>query len=914
MSDTSSASSSGKSPEKIATCIRKVANFSAVKPLHIIEKKVFNPELLKLSIPIASPKLTALFQKIKSLDAKDMRKEGRTFKHMIFTDIDASTYGIKIIASAFVANGFTMAFEPSGSGLVLKPEEELRVTKGTNFGVLCSKKFMDRTMSTRFKKLQLDMFNSRPENVHGDMIRFIILDQGFKEGIDLFDVKYVHLFEPLLVKADEKQAIGRGTRFCGQKGLEFHPRFGWPLYVFRYDVKIPHDIYTPPNDARTMSELFLRYSNIDMRKVIFAAELEKASQGAAVDHPLTVAIHQFQIETPPPALDGEEHHVITGGATTPTPPNRIMNFGSMSAYIRSRFMDFKYPDVILQNKCIGGYAGGAPNIVSFTPTQDFIRYYFQPSSAYKGMLLYHSVGTGKTCTAIATASTSFEKEGYNIMWVTRHTLKSDIWKNMFDQVCSLVVKEELQKKRLKLPEKMANPRKYASDRWMEPMSYKQFSNMLLQKNKFYEEIVKRNGQKDPLKKTLIIIDEAHKLYSEGVAKSEKPDTEILEKMIQHSYATSGDDSCRVLLMTATPFTEDGMEMIKLLNLLRPKRSQLPSEFNDFAKKYLDDNGFFTKTGLAKYRNDISGYISYLNRSQDARNFAHPVLENVLVDMTVTMVKEKQKPLAKELKRMQQEIKEYQAEVKAFEQQVKAHGRGNQAERKKKKKECTDEVKAETKRKTADVKQSYKKAKDDCKQLPKDDRKKCTDDATYMYENAQKDIERANTEGMKKCDEDHQEDADVVRMKQELLEKKQKLEDMKDVKREKQADGKRGAQKERSLMARAKQMKDDIREAKEARDVLAKETSEKRKEVRAIEDKEERKKANKALREGIVARFKEADAEYKELRALMNQLLNERKLVKITKGRDVIGDLSQQTALAKRCGIKNNDEDDDMSDM
>ena len=30
-------------------------------------------------------------------------------------------------------------------------------------------------------------------------------------------------------------------------------------------------------------------------------------------------------------------------------------------------------------------------------------------------------------------------------------------------------------------------------------------------------------------------------------------------------------------------------------------------------KYLDDNGYFTKTGTQKFQDKVSGYISYLNR-------------------------------------------------------------------------------------------------------------------------------------------------------------------------------------------------------------------------------------------------------------------------------------------------------------
>ena len=70
-------------------------------------------------------------------------------------------------------------------------------------------------------------------------MRFIILDSGFKEGIDLFDVKYVHIFEPSLTVADLKQTIGRATRTCGQKGLNFEPNVGWPLFVYNYYIALP---------------------------------------------------------------------------------------------------------------------------------------------------------------------------------------------------------------------------------------------------------------------------------------------------------------------------------------------------------------------------------------------------------------------------------------------------------------------------------------------------------------------------------------------------------------------------------------------------------------------------------------------------------------------------------------------------
>ena len=105
------------------------------------------------------------------------------------------------------------------------------------------------------------------------------MDSGFKEGIDLFDVKYVHIFEPQTSKADQKQVIGRGTRTCGQRGLDFHPTKGWPLYVFVYDIAIPKDVY----GVDTLFKMYVQSKGIDLRKLQLADELEKYSIVASVE-------------------------------------------------------------------------------------------------------------------------------------------------------------------------------------------------------------------------------------------------------------------------------------------------------------------------------------------------------------------------------------------------------------------------------------------------------------------------------------------------------------------------------------------------------------------------------------------------------------------------------------------------------
>ena len=246
--------------------------------------------------------------------------------------------------------------------------------------------------------------------------------------------------------------------------------------------------------------------------------------------------------------------------------------------------------------------------------------------------MWHSVGTGKTCSAIATATASFEPQGYTILWITRTTLKNDIWKNMFDQVCSAMIRDRIAEG-LVLPAEQNKRMRLLSKAWkIRPMSYKQFSNLVSKENNFYKTLVKINGQLDPLRKTLLIIDEAHKLYGGGDLSSlERPDMGALHQALMHSYQVSGQDSVRLLLMTATPITENPMELVKLMNLCSPRGRQMPDQFAAFSQEFLEqESGRFSERGRAQFLDMIAGQISYLNRERDARQFSQPIIGRVPV--------------------------------------------------------------------------------------------------------------------------------------------------------------------------------------------------------------------------------------------------------------------------------------------
>jgi len=647
------------------TCIRKRSNLSSVKNEHKFDDASFNPEHFLADVPNSSPKLNALLKKIAALDRRDESKYGRNFKHFIFSDIKPFA---KLLASALISTGWKLGYKADirnqdkidraiekglklpkaiWGPLELLPNSELE--RNTSFYLLSSVGVFDKPISVRLKKEILARFNERPDNIYGNNARIIVMDSGFKEGIDLFDIKYVHIFEPSLNAADQKQVIGRGTRTCGQKGLEFHPTRGWPLEVFLYDLEIPAPLRASLLGSETARELLMKAMNVDVRLANFGYDIERLSVIGSVDYELNTAVHNFSVD-----LEADEEEIVLGGAAATQIGGAHLKFGEkkganirylsqfdhkeMVKYVRENYGQYKWEDVKMENLCVekGGsdsafFMGGAASIINYTPSQSFIGHYFHPRVPVKGMLLYHSVGSGKTCSAIAAATANFEPEGYTILWVTRTTLKNDIWKNMFVQVCNENIRNRIASGE-HIPDEPKEQMKLLSKAWrIRPISYKQFSNLVSKQNSYYQRLVKENGEADPLRKTLLIIDEAHKLYGGGDLSSlERPDMNALHKSLMTSYEVSGNDSARLLLMTATPITESPMEMVKLVNLCKTMENQMPTTFEVFSENYLNEDGRFSKSGERAFLDDIAGHISYLNREKDARQFSQPIIKRVMV--------------------------------------------------------------------------------------------------------------------------------------------------------------------------------------------------------------------------------------------------------------------------------------------
>ena len=880
-------------------CLRQVDNWGKILKEHRFDKSSFDHEKMMEDFPTASPKMQKLFDHIKALDNRDQRRHGKKFKHFIFSDVRSQGYGAKILTAGFISQGYHLAFNDKFK-IDITPKQD-------KFAVLSSTSLYGKPFPQRLKKSLLSLYNGGPRarsdkemyNVHGERLRFFIFDSGFKEGIDLFDVKYVHLFDTPLNDADRKQAVGRATRTCGQMGLKFIPNQGWPLHIYVYQNRLEHPEY------QTVHNLLYSYSGVDLAKANTIAELSRVCHESAVDYELNEPVNYWSRRVEPeqpimvplltdgtPVLPGVSRTnntmmtIQNGGdpeincqgrcGARPTKdipfkvnlmrliwvalgnrltvidqkapngkrhmrrselcqqlsvkqnfcsavtevylhPERLQKYERLAkmriefkretrkkikknlkksnkgrknqqlekiiedAREEMRIVPYQNRDIValddsrstskssiksIQNrplllqqqlqesnsassasstnstnstKLLGAPPQPQPqhqkqsqlesssqslsqssqtmdNAIPFVsetplnmnelrarirelykatctwdspkfedrcnkrggdlkslvrdyfPTQNFVRQYFNPGNPYGGMLLDHSVGTGKTCTAIATASTFFEPQGYHILWVTRTTLKADIWKDMFDSICNATLKNEvLAGKITSFPDALGRRRKLIGQRWLEPISYKQFSNALAGKNRLGKHLRDINGKSDPLRKTLVIIDEAHKLYGGTDLKgTEKADMKVVEKTIFNSYRRSGNNSGRLLIMTATPVANDPMEVIRLFNLMeRDESKRFPVDYAKFQEQYLDINGLFRPETKAGFMDRVCGYVSYLNREGDPTNFSQPIYHTIKVDLAPSKSVDLKKGLEDCQQQFGNEVKKYQSELQQF---------------------------------------------------------------------------------------------------------------------------------------------------------------------------------------------------------------------------------------------------------
>lgn len=309
-------------------------------------------------------------------------------------------------------------------------------------------------------------------------------------------------------------------------------------------------------------------------------------------------------------------------------PNRI-------GYNKKIYYDFhpeKYPKIEKKNpcKCSKDVCVTDENVISLFPHQRIIRDYIQFDSPYRGILLYHELGSGKSAASIAAAEGFVERKKIYIL--TPASLAQN-YENELMKVSKLGSSLKNIWTLLKLKDKTKDIVKKALDKYAITIDFIKKDNtvwiplyqddipeaeIIIDKQKYktlksedrvkvdntITHIIKNrytfisyNGLtqklitdlgKEPFNNSFIVIDEIHNFISRIVNGSK------LARSIYNNIMSA--NNCKIVLLSGTPIINNPYEIATLINLIRGSmlvyelnllvKSEVPN-VNDIKKKLID---------------------------------------------------------------------------------------------------------------------------------------------------------------------------------------------------------------------------------------------------------------------------------------------------------------------------------------
>lgn len=289
-------------------------------------------------------------------------------------------------------------------------------------------------------------------------------------------------------------------------------------------------------------------------------------------------------------------------------------------------------------------------------TQKFLKNYISPSTPYRGLLIFHGVGVGKTCAAISIAEQFKDElleEGKKIYVIRGDEIKKQIFKigavrvGKGDVQCTgdtyikLVnepkIVEKCEAGELDWCATLENLVKKTTKKYYEFNGALQWANRVMGEVKKATKNVppqyKKEREIERYRKlfsdSIIIVDEAHNIKD----KSEK-DQHIVPPILTKvaTYAKN----LRLILLSATPMFDSYTDLIPILNylLLNDGRPKI-KERDIFTKE-----GDFVAGGKEKLIESTRGYVSYL-RGEDPLTF--PLRFSSAINETNNIIKPEEWP-------------------------------------------------------------------------------------------------------------------------------------------------------------------------------------------------------------------------------------------------------------------------------
>lgn len=289
---------------------------------------------------------------------------------------------------------------------------------------------------------------------------------------------------------------------------------------------------------------------------------------------------------------------------------------------------------------------------SLAPHQRFVKNFMSFNTPYNSLLLYHGLGTGKTCSAMTICEEMREymkkvSSTQKIIVIASPNVQDNFKSQLFDRsklkkiggkwnlescVGSNLIDEVTQStspttKRDRLTRNVTRLIK----KYYMFVGYQEFSNFF--RNKILKSLttldIDDTQKKDIIQKRiqsffgnrLIVVDEAHNLRPSN--KKEKGVGNVLTQIVENT------SNMRLLLLSATPMYNSPQEIIWLLNLMC-KNDGIPTldakeafDSDGNLRRIEDDDGNIIDIGAKKLAQKMSGHISFI-RGENPFTFPFPL--------------------------------------------------------------------------------------------------------------------------------------------------------------------------------------------------------------------------------------------------------------------------------------------------
>ena len=331
----------------------------------------------------------------------------------------------------------------------------------------------------------------------------------------------------------------------------------------------------------------------------------------------------------------EEKNVTNKSFLYPT-----LNDPNFNLKIRSKkeFDDTKYDEKIYDVKKHGEDICTQKEF-ELSPTQMFVRNFLSFQTPYNNLLLFHGLGTGKTCSAISVCEEmrNFMREmgiSKRIIIVASPNVQDNFKLQLFDsrklkninglwniRACTgnSLLKEinPMYMKGLEKNKVIKQIKRIIQISYLF-MGYTEFSNYITKILKKFEKTKEKKAIQREFSNRLIVIDEVHNIRSTTDNKRKKIAINFL-KLVKYTQ------NLKLLLLSATPMFNSYKEVVWLLNLMNLNDNRYPIKISEVFDKdgdfLTDDEG--NEIGKELLIRKARGYVSFV-RGENPYTFPYRI--------------------------------------------------------------------------------------------------------------------------------------------------------------------------------------------------------------------------------------------------------------------------------------------------